>query len=127
MTNAEGVAAAAPPAHVQLIQMCAGGWVAAAVYAAAKLGIADHLADGFDVASAGSWERIGCLEEAAVAACDDAVCASSYDLFVNAGLIGGGKCDEVIAPPPVEEEPPCGCGGGGEAALLLLAGLRRRR
>jgi hypothetical protein len=46
MTNAESVAAQAPPAHVQLIQMCAGGWVAAAVYAAAKLGIADHLADG---------------------------------------------------------------------------------
>jgi hypothetical protein len=45
MTNVEAVAAA-PPAHVQLIQMCAGAWVAAAVYAAAKLGIADHLADG---------------------------------------------------------------------------------
>ena len=39
-------AAAAVSAHVQLIQMCAGGWVAAAVYAAAKLGIADHLATG---------------------------------------------------------------------------------
>ena len=39
-------AAAAVPTHVQLIQMCAGGWVAAAVYAAAKLGIADHLATG---------------------------------------------------------------------------------
>ena len=39
-------AAAAVTAHVQLIQMCAGGWVAAAVYAAAKLGIADHLANG---------------------------------------------------------------------------------
>jgi hypothetical protein len=34
------------PAHVQLIQMCAGAWVAAAVYAAAKIGLADHLADG---------------------------------------------------------------------------------
>ena len=31
MTTAETVAAPAPPAHVQLIQMCAGGWVAAAV------------------------------------------------------------------------------------------------
>src|SRR6185503_553969 len=46
MTNAESAAAAAPPPHVQLIQMCAGGWVAAAVYAAAKLALADHLADG---------------------------------------------------------------------------------
>jgi hypothetical protein len=34
------------PAHVQLIQMCAGAWVAAGLYAAAKLGLADHLADG---------------------------------------------------------------------------------
>jgi hypothetical protein len=34
------------PAHVQLIQMCAGAWVAAAVYGAAKIGLADHLADG---------------------------------------------------------------------------------
>jgi hypothetical protein len=41
-----GTAAPTLPAHVQLIQMCAGGWVAAAVYAAARLGLADHLADG---------------------------------------------------------------------------------
>ena len=46
MTPAETVTAPELPAHVQLIQMCAGGWVAAALYAAAKLGIADHLADG---------------------------------------------------------------------------------
>lgn len=41
-----GAADSFVPAHVQLIQMCAGGWVAAAVYGAAKLGLADHLADG---------------------------------------------------------------------------------
>jgi hypothetical protein len=46
MTDPATVAAPAPPPHVQLIQMCAGGWVAAAVYAAAKLGLADHLAEG---------------------------------------------------------------------------------
>jgi len=34
------------PAHVQLIQMCAGAWVASGLYAAAKLGLADHLANG---------------------------------------------------------------------------------
>jgi hypothetical protein len=34
------------PAHAQLIQMCAGAWVAAGLYGAAKLGLADHLADG---------------------------------------------------------------------------------
>ena len=34
------------PAHVQLIQMSAGAWVAAALYAAAQLGIADRLAAG---------------------------------------------------------------------------------
>ena len=42
MTDTE--TAAIVPAHAQLIQMCAGGWVAAAVYGAAKLGLADHLA-----------------------------------------------------------------------------------
>lgn len=36
----------AVPPHVQLIQMAAGSWVAAIVYAAAKLGLADHLAAG---------------------------------------------------------------------------------
>ncbi len=41
-----GTAASIVPAHVQLIQMCAGGWVAAAVYATAKLGLADHLSGG---------------------------------------------------------------------------------
>lgn len=41
-----GAAVAPVPAHVQLIQMCVGGWVAAAVYGAAKLGLADLLADG---------------------------------------------------------------------------------
>src|SRR5262249_14218704 len=46
MMNTDNVAAATVPAHVQLIQMCAGGWVAAAVCAAAKLGLADHLAGG---------------------------------------------------------------------------------
>lgn len=45
MANADPAAAPLPP-HVQLIQMCAGGWVAAALYGAAKLGLADHLADG---------------------------------------------------------------------------------
>ncbi len=38
--------APALPAHVQLIQMTAGAWVASALYGAAKLGIADLLADG---------------------------------------------------------------------------------
>ena len=46
MKDSATVPAPPVPAHIQLIQMCAGGWVAAAVYAAAKLGIADHLANG---------------------------------------------------------------------------------
>src|SRR5918993_2179170 len=41
-----GAAASIVPPHVQLIQMCAGGWVAAAVHGAAKLGLADQLANG---------------------------------------------------------------------------------
>ena len=45
--SASGPAVApALPAHAQLIQMFAGGWVAPALFAAAKLGLADHLADG---------------------------------------------------------------------------------
>ena len=46
MKSSEAIAPTAVPALVQLIQMCAGGWVAAAAYGAAKLGLADHLADG---------------------------------------------------------------------------------
>jgi hypothetical protein len=34
------------PPHAQLIQMAAASWVSATVYAAARLGIADHLAGG---------------------------------------------------------------------------------
>src|SRR5262245_55042736 len=34
------------PPHVQLIQMAVASWVAATVYAAAKLSLADHLASG---------------------------------------------------------------------------------
>ena len=34
------------PSHVQLIQMGTGYWVSRIVYAAAKLGLADHLAGG---------------------------------------------------------------------------------
>lgn len=45
--NAESTASEAmPPPHAQLIQMGSGALVSAIVYAAAKLGIADHLADG---------------------------------------------------------------------------------
>jgi hypothetical protein len=46
MSDSGRGAEAGLPAHVQLIQMCAGAWVSAGVYAAAKLGLADHLADG---------------------------------------------------------------------------------
>jgi hypothetical protein len=36
----------APPPHAQLIQMASGYWISKVVYAAAKLGLADHLAAG---------------------------------------------------------------------------------
>jgi hypothetical protein len=35
-----------PPPHAQLIQMAMGHWVSQIVYLAARLGLADHLADG---------------------------------------------------------------------------------
>ena len=44
MRDSEVVAAPALPPGAQLVQMFAGSWVAVAVYTAAKLGIADHLA-----------------------------------------------------------------------------------
>jgi len=43
--NRDDASQALPP-HAQLIQMGAASWVSATVYAAAKLGIADHLAAG---------------------------------------------------------------------------------
>ena len=46
MSNDRQAAPGALPPHVQLIQMMAASWVAAVVYAAAKLAIADHLAGG---------------------------------------------------------------------------------
>src|SRR4249920_2866365 len=44
--SAMGENAPSLPPHAQLIQMGTGSWVSAIVYAAAKLGLADHLADG---------------------------------------------------------------------------------
>ena len=46
MRDSEVVAATTLPPGAQLVQMFAGSWVAVAVYTAAKLGIADHLAGG---------------------------------------------------------------------------------
>ena len=51
MKDSDVVAAPALPAHAQLIQMFAGSWVATAIYAAAKIGIADHLAAGAKTAA----------------------------------------------------------------------------
>jgi hypothetical protein len=41
-----GTNEAAPPPHAQLIQMATGYWVSRILYAAARLGLADRLADG---------------------------------------------------------------------------------
>jgi hypothetical protein len=46
MRDSEVVAAPALPPHAQVVQMFASSWVAVALYTAAKLGIADHLAGG---------------------------------------------------------------------------------
>lgn len=35
-----------PPSHVQLVQMAMAHWVSRIAYVAAKLGLADHLANG---------------------------------------------------------------------------------
>ena len=44
MNDDQDAASQVLPPHVQLIQMGVASWIAAVVYAAAKLGIADHLA-----------------------------------------------------------------------------------
>ncbi len=46
MSHHEDHTQLAPPPHVQLIQMVSASWVSRALYAAARLGIADALADG---------------------------------------------------------------------------------
>jgi hypothetical protein len=46
MTDNEQTASPALPPHAQLIQMGTASWVSATVYAAAKLGLADHLTAG---------------------------------------------------------------------------------
>ena len=46
MSESQGNAAQALPPHVQLIQMATASWVSAILHATARLGLADHLADG---------------------------------------------------------------------------------
>ena len=46
MSDDHNAASQALPPHAQLIQMGTASWISAVVYAAAKLGIADHLAAG---------------------------------------------------------------------------------
>ena len=46
MSREQSPGSDALPPHAQLIQMGTGSWVSAIVYAAAKLGLADHLAAG---------------------------------------------------------------------------------
>jgi O-methyltransferase domain/Dimerisation domain len=46
MSESDRVAAAQPPPHVQLIQMATAYWASRLLYAAAKLGLADRLANG---------------------------------------------------------------------------------
>jgi hypothetical protein len=46
MSDDKDAGSKALPPHAQLIQMGAASWVSAVVYAAAKLGIADHLSAG---------------------------------------------------------------------------------
>jgi hypothetical protein len=43
MSDDKNAGSTSLPPHVQLIQMGAASWVSATVYAAAKLGLADHL------------------------------------------------------------------------------------
>src|SRR5262245_21774878 len=46
MGSTEQTSSKALPPHAQLIQMATAGWVSRITYAAARLGLADHLAEG---------------------------------------------------------------------------------
>ena len=46
MVSPEQNSSNALPPHVQLIQMATASWVSRVTYAAARLGLADHLAEG---------------------------------------------------------------------------------
>jgi hypothetical protein len=111
MTNAEAVAAPAPPAHAQLIQMFAAGWLAPALYAAAKLGLADHLTDGSRTA-----------DELAAAT---GTHAPSLYRFMRT-LAGFGILDEVqgqrFALTPLGEALKTGAPGSARSTLLAFGG-----
>lgn len=98
---------------------------------------ADHLYDGFDLASSGdgtTWTPIACLETATLASCAAETCASAVDNWELQASLGGGRCDQIVNPPAdADEATGCGCRGkGSETAGLLLPitllwGLGRRR
>lgn len=90
---------------------------------------ADHLADGFDLATSPdgwTWTPIACLEEASLATWATAACADRVDAWTLAALGGGGRCDQVIN--PVSAAPKngfagcAGCAGDGSAGFALLVG-----
>lgn len=94
---------------------------------------ADHLVDGFDVATSRdglTWTPIACLETAVLAAATEESCASVKEVWESQAALGGGRCDaapELEAAPA--EEGCAGCAGGANGAAILLfpAFLRRRK
>ncbi len=100
----------------------------------AVLTCADHLADGFSVATTDDlvhFAPLACLEETLPPACAEAACEPYLDAWVSAGAYGGGRCDvhtgDTAEPTPAPE---CGCSGAwapGWALALVGAGLVRVR
>lgn len=104
---------------------------------------ADHLVDGFDLATSDdgwTWTPIGCFEEATLASWAVDACAASTSAWDTAVSLGGGRCDVVINPPAIEADKTGldGCGRGcdtGDRPLratttlipLLLWRVRRSR
>ena len=61
MTKSQTAVNETPPPHAQLVQMATAYWASQILYAAAKLNLADHLADGPKTAHelAGvRWKRV---------------------------------------------------------------------
>ena len=109
--STEGQSVASPPAHAQLIQMGMGFWVSRIVYAAAKLSLADRLAEKPKTA-------------AEVAGQTNTDAASLYRLMRT--LAGLGLLTEDTSHrftlTPLGEALKTGAPGSARAAILALAG-----
>src|SRR5262252_9240164 len=110
--NPIGAAAEAPPPHVQVIQMALGYWVSRALYAAAKLGLADKLAGG-PRSAAELAKETGTLPSAL---------HRLMRLLAGLGILKTERDGQRFSLTPLGEAMKSGAPGAAHATLLSLAG-----